>query len=235
LNGLNVLLILALAQTSFAADLLPSNPAITRVTGRVSVAGDVQRPKPLKVFKNQEICGSTVPNETILTSRDGGLRNAVVIFRPLDRAATAPAGRIVLDNKNCAFVPHIQVGVVGSELVLKNSDPILHTVHARMGKETLFNVGLPRWREVTKMLARPGVVRIDCDVLHTWMSAVIVVTASPYYSITDEAGRFIIDALPVGDYEVEILHEKLGTKSQKVSVSNRLDRSLDVVYALRTK
>jgi len=25
--------------------------------------------------------------------------------------------------------------------LLKNSDPILHTVHARMGNDTLFNVG----------------------------------------------------------------------------------------------
>lgn len=230
---LTVILVLAGRDFSLAADVVMS--ATARVTGRVSVAGEVQHVTPLKVFKNREFCGSTVPNETILTRRDGGLRNAVVIFRPLDRAATAQAGRIVLDNKSCAFVPHVQAGVIGSELVLKNSDPILHTVHARIGKETLFNVGLPRWREVTKVLARPGVVRIDCDVLHTWMSAVIVVTASPYYSITDEAGRFILDALPVGDYEVEILHEKLGTKSQKISLSDRLDMSLDVVYALRTK
>jgi plastocyanin len=87
----------------------------------------------------------------------------------------------VLDNQRCAFAPHVQVVTVGSEVLLKNSDPILHTVHARLGGETLFNVGLPKWRQVTKRLDRAGVVRIDCDVLHTWMSAAIVVSDSPYF------------------------------------------------------
>jgi hypothetical protein len=72
--------------------------------------------------------------------------------------------------------------------ILKNRDPILHTVHARIGKETLFNVGLPTWRQVTKRLDRAGVMRIDCDVLHTWMSAAIVVVTTPYFTITDNNG-----------------------------------------------
>ena len=72
---------------------------------------------------------------------------------------------LVLDNKQCAFAPHVQVATLGSDLLLKNSDPILHTVHARLGKETLFNVGLPTWRQVTKRLDREGLIKIDCDVL----------------------------------------------------------------------
>jgi hypothetical protein len=44
----------------------------------------------------------------------------------------------------------------------------------------LFNVGLPRWRQVIKSLTRSGIIKIDCDVLHTWMSAAIVVTQSPF-------------------------------------------------------
>jgi len=118
--------------------------------------------------------------------------------------------KLVLDNKQCAFAPHVQVATFGSDLLLKNSDPVLHTVHARVGKETLFNVGLPTWRQVTKRLDRVGLIRIDCDVLHTWMSAVIIVTRTPYFAIGDEDGKFTIDQLPAGPYQVEIWHEKLG-------------------------
>jgi hypothetical protein len=142
---------------------------------------------------------------------------------------------LILDNQRCAFAPHVQVAPLGSELLLKNSDPILHTVHARLGRETLFNVGLPKWRAVTKRLDRAGVVKIDCDVLHTWMSAAIVVTDSPYFAVTDQHGAFNIDGLPPGDYEMEVWHERLGAKTRRLSVSGVSVVSLVVVYALGEK
>jgi plastocyanin len=206
------------------------------VSGTVSVAGAYQRPKPLPVFKNRSFCGSAVPNETLLIGTDGGLRNAVVLLRLLDGKAPTQPSAVILDNKHCAFTPHVQVATVGSELLLKNSDPILHTVHARMGQETLFNVGLPTWRRVTKRLDRAGVVRIDCDVLHTWMSAAIVVADTPYFAVTDVNGSFVVDKLPIGSYQVDIWHEKLGTKTLKLSVTgDYYVISLDVVYALDQK
>jgi hypothetical protein len=206
--------------------------ARAKVVGRVSVAGHLRQPKPLKVFKSLAYCGSTVPNETLLFSADGGLRNAVVILRRLDARAQARPTNLVLDNKRCAFAPHIQVAPLGSEILLKNSDPILHTVHARLGSETLFNVGLPRWRQVSKRLERTGVIKIDCDVLHTWMSAAIVVTDSRYFAVSDERGYFSIEGLPAGTYDMEVWHEKLGAKTQRLSVSGADVLSLDVVWSL---
>ena len=203
------------------------------VSGTVSVAGAYQRPKPLPVFKNRSFCGSAVPNETLLIGAGGGLRNAVVLLRPLDGKVPIRPGSVILDNKHCAFTPHVQVATVGSDLLLKNSDPILHTVHARLGRETLFNVGLPRWRPVTKRLDRPGVVRIDCDVLHTWMSAAIVVADTPYSAVTDEHGRFAVDGLPLGAYELEVWHERLGARRQQLQLnSSGMVASIEMIYSL---
>lgn len=203
-----------------------------KLVGRVSVAGKLPRIQPLQVFKSRSFCGSRVPNETLLLSKDGGLRNAVVILREPERPNRGQSAKLVLDNIRCAFAPHIQVAPVGSELLLKNSDPILHTVHARLGSETLFNVGLPRWRQVTKRLDRVGVVKIDCDVLHTWMSAAIIVTDTPYFAISDERGFFSVAGLPAGVYDVEIWHEKLGAKTRRLKMNGDDVLSLDVVYAV---
>ena len=204
-----------------------------RVTGRVIVAGGYEKPKPLPVFKNRSFCGAQVPNESLLVGRENGLRNAVLTLRPLDRDVSVLPMQLVLDNRQCAFAPHVQVAPVGSELLLKNSDPILHTVHARLGRDTLFNVGLPSWRRVTKRLERVGIVRIDCDVLHTWMSAAIVVTDTPFFAVTDGAGRFNIDNLPAGGYGMEVWHERLGTKSMRLTVSGGTSRFVEVVYSLK--
>jgi len=207
--------------------------ATARLSGRVSVAGSYSTPKALPVFKNRGFCGPQVVNETLLIARDGGLKNAVVIVRAIDRSLAVNPSQLVLDNQRCAFAPHIQVAPLGSELLLKNSDSILHTVHARLGTETLFNVGLPKWRQVSKRLDRPGVVKIDCDVLHTWMSAAVIVSDSPYFAVSDERGFFSVEGLPIGAYDVEIWHEKLGAKTMRIYVTDDSFVSLDVVYALK--
>jgi hypothetical protein len=196
-----------------------ASPADLRLLVRVSLAGEYRIPMPLRVFKNRDFCGANVPNETLLVSPSGGVRNAVVTLHPIARIVRARPSLVILDNRNCAFVPHVQVGAVGSELWLKNSDPILHTVHARMGKETLFNVALPRWRQVSKRLERAGTVRIDCDVLHTWMSATIMVVTTPYFAVTGADGSVAFEELPPGAYEVQVWHERLGVRKSTVTLA----------------
>ena len=232
-NGLFALLFGVAALFLAANEALAQAPAQAtgKVTGRISVAGVYPRVKALPVFKNRDFCGRSVTNESLLIGHDGGVKNAVVLLRALDRPMAAKPKQLVLDNQHCAFVPHVQVAPVGSEVLLMNSDPILHTVHARLGQETLFNVGLPKWRTVTKRLDRAGVVRIDCDVLHTWMNAAIIVTDSPYFALSDEQGIFSIEGLPLGNYQMEVWHERLGSRSQGLQVNDTGLANLDVVFS----
>ena len=229
--------LLACALVSGAAFAQPSVFAAAggKVVGAVSVVGALEKPKPLPVFKNRSFCGSSVPNETLLIDGEGRLRNAAVILRPLNASTHIRANKITLDNQQCAFTPHLQIAPLGSELLLKNSDPILHTVHARLGQETLFNIGLPKWRQVTKRLDRAGVIRIDCDVLHTWMTAVIIITDSPYYRVSNDRGEFAFDSVTAGAYDLEIWHERLGRQSNRIAVRDNGTTEVDVVFALEKK
>jgi plastocyanin len=203
------------------------------VIGKISVSGGYELPKPLPVFKNRSICGAAVPNETLLVNVGGGLRNAVVLLHPIKRKVSTQPVELILDNKDCAFAPHVQVATVGSRLLMKNSDPILHTVHARLGGETLFNVGLPKWRQVTKRLEQAGVISINCDVLHTWMSASIVVTDTPYFTVSDEHGKFQIDRLPLGVYEMEVWHERLKPRRQQLRLTGNVVANIELVYSVK--
>ncbi len=121
----------------------------------------MKNPYLIKVYKNRDFCGSQVPNESLLVSDQGGVKNVVVIAKALHGEPAKPLPRVVnLDNQNCSFVPRVQVVPLGSEIVLLNSDPILHDVHAKLGTETLFNVGLPTWRKVTEHLDQSGIISI---------------------------------------------------------------------------
>jgi hypothetical protein len=206
---------------------------VGRIVGRVRLEGHFEKPGPLPVYKNRDFCGSQVSNESLLVGSRRGLKNVVLIISGARRVTEENQPKnLVLDNKNCAFVPHVQVAPLGSEIVLLNSDPILHDVHARIGSETLFNEGLPTWRQVKKRLTRTGIVTIQCEVLHTWMSAYIVVTSSPYFALTNKEGEFVIEGVPAGIHKIDIWHEKLGTQSKTVTVMPGDILQTDFVYRL---
>lgn len=231
-------LILVVLAQSFgeAGSLSQQNNALKdvgRIVGRVQVEGHFEKPGPLKVYKNRDFCGPQVPNESLLVGPRHGLQNVVVMIAGARRETSEnPLKNLVLDNRNCAFVPHVQIAPVGSEVLLLNSDPILHDVHARLGSETLFNEGLPTWRQVKKRLTRTGIITIQCEVLHTWMSAYIVVTASPYFAVTGEKGEFVIERVPAGTHKIEVWHEKLGAQSKTVTVVSGDTLRTDFVYRL---
>lgn len=209
---------------------------VGRIVGRVRIEGHFEKPGPLKVYKNRDFCGPQVPNQSLLVDPRRGLQNVVLMIPGARRETRENQLRsLVLDNKNCAFVPHVQVAPIGSEILLLNSDPILHDVHARLGFETLFNEGLPTWRQVKKRLTRTGIITIQCEVLHTWMSAYIVVTSNPYFAVTDERGEFIIEGVPAGTYEMEVWHEKLGNQPRSVTVTRGSTLRVDFVYRLKKR
>jgi plastocyanin len=137
----------------------------------------------------------------------------------------------VLDNKACAFVPRVQTLTVGQTLELRNSDPILHDAHALLPSfDTLFNLGLPEWRQVRHTMQETGRIVVDCNVLHTWMRAYLIVTEHPYTAVTDAAGRFSLDQVPAGEYTLQLWHERLGEMVQAVSVGENQELSLTLEY-----
>ena len=81
-----------------------------------------------------------------------------------------------------------------------------------------------------QILDRSGVIKIDCDVLHTWMSAAIVVVSSPYVAVTSENGLFTLEEIPPGMYDVEIWHEVLGTRKAQISVPQSGAIYLETIY-----
>lgn len=206
------------------------------ISGQVLFDGQMSPPATLPVHKNRAVCGESVPDESLLVDAYGGLKNVVVVLDGIHAGKGNPVLPALLDNKNCAFVPRVQTIAVGQPLALRNSDFILHNVHARQnGHKTIFNLGLPYWSEKTYRFTQPGRVLIDCDVLHTWMRAHIIVTDHPYTAVTDAAGRFDISHIPAGEYDLRLWHERLGEQTRPVSVRIAQETRVRLSYTARTQ
>ncbi|MGH7893218.1 MAG: carboxypeptidase regulatory-like domain-containing protein [Candidatus Binatia bacterium] len=191
-----------------------------RIVGTVRVAGDVAPLPPQPVFKEKEFCGEGITDERLVIDPAGHLGGAVVHLRGIEAGKPIPRSEPVrLDNRKCAFVPHVLAASVGDTLEMRNEDPFLHDAHALLGAETLFNLAIPKGRTVHHVLARPGIVHVNCNVRHTWMHAYLFVTDDPYHAVTDSGGHFVLDDVPPGTHTITVWHELLGSRERQVTVA----------------
>lgn len=109
-----------------------------------------------------------------------------------------------INSHNNRFTPRFQVVRTFSHVEISNDDPFLHNTHLSEAGMTLFNVATPiKDKTVRKILPRPGLFDVRCDI-HPWMKAKIAVVASPYYSVMWEPGHFEIRNIPPGNYKLHI-------------------------------
>ena len=145
----------------------------------------------------------------------------VQVKNPPATGHDAPAEPVVMDQKGCIYEPRIAGVLQGQEILFKNSDGILHNVHGQPEKNQEFNIAMPPiLKERKHSFNKPEpLFPVKCDV-HPWMNAYIAVMTHPFFATTDADGQFTIDGLPPGEYEIQAWHERLGTKTQTVTVDD---------------
>lgn len=210
--------------------LVPASAASGTVTGRVVYHESVELPRVLEVHVNRRVCGRRpIYDESLVVRNDGGLANAV-----LSVDAPPPAEPIVLAPRNleqedCVFGPHVQDATRGAVLDIGNSDNVIHNVHARLDGRTFFNLAMPiPGIRVKRTLSQSGVVAIQCDSGHDWMSAYVVVFDHPYHTTSATDGSFRIENVPVGRHRLSVWHERLGTRRAMVEVEARRTTELEI-------
>ena len=197
--------------------LLLVAPALaSEVAGRVRWHGPPPPAASIATTKDVQACGAAVPDEAVQVTQ-GGLENVVVRVEVPGAPAAAPRP-LGLDQQGCRYRPRVQAAAPGSALTIANGDPVLHNVHGWLGQATAFNVPMPlQGGRTPRTLARPGLVRVGCDV-HEWMAAWILVTPTPFVAVTGPGGRFALAGLPTGRWEAVAWHESLGERRAALQV-----------------
>jgi plastocyanin len=191
------------------------------IEGTVTFSGTAPKPQKLN-RKSDPVCAKKDFNdESILLSKSGKELGNVLVRVKGAAAGKAPTEDVTVDQKDCMYRPRVQGAVDGQKIKVRNDDPTLHNVHTYEGTKTLFNQAQPPGSApIEKPLPKTeDVVKIKCDV-HPWMAAFVVVNKNPYFAVTKEDGTFQIKDVPAGTYTIEAWHEKLGTKTQQVTVTD---------------
>jgi plastocyanin len=147
------------------------------------------------------------------------LLRSVVYLESAPRGAfeSADSGRVVMDQRNETFVPHVLAIMTGTTVDFPNSDKFYHNVFS-LSKPARFDLGryaAGRFRSIR--FDKPGIVRVFCDI-HSHMNAFIVVFSHPFFALTDGEGRYRIENIPPGGYNVIAWNEGAASDPRPVAV-----------------
>jgi len=209
--------------TSPARDPLPATGAIRgRVDVRAAFSGPDRRP-------DVGALGMSPAHQP--TDR----RQSVVYLDPAPRAAfdTRDEPHQRMDQLNETFVPHLLAIVAGTTVDFPNNDHKYHNVFS-LSKGNAFDLG--RYAAGHSRSVRfdtPGIVRVFCEI-HSHMSAFILVFAHRYFAITDQDGRYRLENVPPGTYNVAVWNETTHGDAPRRSVTiPQSGGDVDADFAIR--
>jgi len=209
----------------------PSAIGVRAVPVAGTIGGTITTREPerpaVRATVDPNVCGSSVPDESITRDAAGHLAN-VVISVP-GAKAPAPAEALV-SNDRCRFVPHVALLRPGGAVKMTSQDAVLHTMHAAGSDgRAFFNVSLPIPRmTLSRSIDRPGPVTLSCST-HTWMRGYLYVT-DELAAISGADGTFRLEGVPAGTHELRIWHESLKAATPvKVTVKDGETATIDII------
>ena len=215
IGGMSLAVLSTLRFVSFVPFVsLPGAPALLAARAG-SIRGRVQLRRPLVSAQPRP----TVPAlGTPVAPPVADLMRSVVYLESAPRGAfeSSEPRRVVMDQRNETFVPHVLAVMTGTTVDFPNSDPFYHNVFS-LSKAARFDLGryaAGRSRSVT--FDKPGIVRVFCEI-HSHMNAFILVFSHPFFALTDGEGRYRIDNIPPGGYGVIAWNE--GTASEPAPIA----------------
>ncbi len=190
----------------------------------------------LVIFPDPEYCGRISNGNgwrllrDFLVNEQGRVMNVVVLLEGVKEGKPFSLSVPRVEARDCRFSPFTTIVRSGHGIEVVNMDPVMHDIQAyetstAMGTRVLFNSPLPfnqRHRRGDLHAThdhRPGtsLVRqfqlskkrrtfvMQCG-FHAYMQSWAIAVDNPYYVLTDENGRFSLQDVPPGTYDLRAWH-----------------------------
>ena len=126
-----------------------------------------------------------------------------------------------LAQKDLTFVPVLLPIEVGTRVEFPNLDDTYHNIFSYSPTKR-FDLGRyrPEERPIPSVVFdKPGLVTLRCDI-HEHMRGLILVLSTPYFVMTDTAGRFRLDKLPPGKYMLKAWIDSRTTREKTLELKD---------------
>src|SRR6266481_8128196 len=135
------------------------------------------------------------------------------------RPASLPMKEV--GQKDLTFIPALLPIEVGTRVVFPNLDDTYHNIFSYSPTKR-FDLGRyrPEERPIPSVIFdNPGLVTLRCDI-HEHMRGLILVLNTPYFVMTNTAGRFRLDKLTAGHYILKAWIDSRTTREKPVDLKD---------------
>ncbi|MGH7477322.1 MAG: carboxypeptidase regulatory-like domain-containing protein [Longimicrobiales bacterium] len=154
----------------------------------------------------------------------------VVVYVLVAGEAPGPPAPATIEQRDRRIVPHVTAVQAGARIDFPNRDDVFHNLFS-LSDAKPFNLGrYPPGESRSEVFARPGVVRMFCDI-HSEMGGTILVLDTWLIGRPDRSGRYSIAGVPAGRHRIVAWHVSAGADT--VSVEVPASGSITVDFALR--
>ncbi len=210
-----------------------------RLIGSITFNGTSPKARKLDMSADP-VCEELDPKAETedLQTNQGALLNVFVYVKANDQLQAhrfeVPTSEVVLQRKNCRYVPHLLALRVGQPLSIVNADATHHNTHPTPRLN-------PEWNQTQPPSAPPFLRKFArAEVLipfkcnqHPWERAFVAVMDHPFFSISDQFGNYEIGGLPPGTYTLVAWHERLGEQQVELTVGAGETRRSDFTFAMK--
>lgn len=137
------------------------------------------------------------------------VKDAVAYFNlPGKSPAPAAKARVMMDQRDKEFVPHVLAVRVGTEVVFPNSDNIRHHVYS-LGGGNAFELPLyPNGARPSVKFKQVGAASLGCNI-HDWMLGYVYVVDTPWFAVSGADGRAQVQGVPDKAGKLRVWHPRL--------------------------
>jgi len=185
----------------------------------------------------------------------GGLKDAIVLLEGVEAGKPFEVSVPLIEARDCMFQPFMTIVRNGHAVEVGIMDPVMHDIQGyetspEAGARVLFNTPLVMNHQHNrgdlhaihnhapgKSLVGPIYLNkgrrtfyMQCG-FHAYMESWAMAVNNPYYALTDENGRFSLDQVPPGTYQLVVWHPQTGpglSKTITVPANGKLSESLSL-------
>jgi hypothetical protein len=215
------------------------------ISGTVRLVGPAPTIPTVQSEGDFDACGTEARRTiSLILGTNQTVRDAIIYLGDYAQGDVSSKTKdvVVLDQRDCEFVPRIQIARSGAPLLLRNSDRMLHVVRidsmgGTNGQRTLLEAATPyAGYEKTYQLAKfrePTLLHVMSANGHDWMNAYIAVLPHSWATLTDGTGRFVLHNVPTGTQKIYAWHEALGVLTKDVRLNGNRTAVVDFEYVTK--
>ncbi len=196
------------------------NAGILNLHGQNTVKGVIHLPNAKEAFTKGS--GYNKDGSPIMQSEDpmaSANRNTIVILRPRSFEPTlSPVSNATITQKEQTFLPMVLPVTKGTVVYFLNEDEFFHNIYS-LTPGARFNIGRrPPGSPYPIKIKRTGLIKLSCDI-HPHMEGFILSLDTPFFTRTDANGKFLLEDLPDGAYDLEVFHPFEKNYTQTLTLS----------------